>query len=247
MKQSICTIVMMLWYSTTFSYINNTMLYHRMSYISSVDNNENIIFNAKQSPQVELAGDGNINGYEYVDLGLPSGLKWATCNIGASSLSDFGDYFAWGEITPKASYDERNCLTAQKNNLQLESEGIINSEGILTIPYDAAHANWGATWRIPTKEEFEELIDKCNWSWINCSGTTGYEVTGPNGKMIFMPAAGYRYGELLCYSDKFGAYWSATVFKGILKNAFYLDFFNNYRYVGSYTRFYGRSVRPVSE
>ena len=194
----------------------------------------------------KLATDGSINGHEYVDLGLPSGLKWATCNVGASSPSDFGDYFAWGEIAPKASYNESNCLTAQKNNLQLESEGIINSSGILTSPYDAAHTNWGATWRIPTKEEFEELIDKCNWTRSTDNGKTGYKITGHNGKTIFLPAGDVYRGTTLNSVGEFGCYWSASVVYYI-DAAYDMLFDTESSVVCPCYRYDGLSVRPVSE
>ena len=126
------------------------------------------------------------DGHEYVDLGLPSGLKWATCNIGARAPEASGDYFAWGEIKTKKSFSESGSLTYGKKKYSIEIAG--NSQ------LDAARANWGGSWRMPTKYECQELIDKCKWELVtvNCvNGVNGYKVTGPNGNNIFLPATGF--------------------------------------------------------
>ena len=109
----------------------------------------------------EIIDDGiSINGYEYVDLGLPSGLKWATHNIGAAAPNERGDYFAWGEINTKAEFTEMNCT----------SYGL-NMQDIAGDPqYDAARANWGATWKVPSKKDFEELMNECTWEWMVING-----------------------------------------------------------------------------
>lgn len=120
-----------------------------------------------QPPTPSKPMSGQINGFEWVDLGLQSGLKWATCNVGASSPAGYGDYFAWGETSIKSSYDESNSLTRGKTGAELESEGIIDSRGDtrgrLNRNYDAACANWGGSWRMPAKEEFDELLRECEW------------------------------------------------------------------------------------
>lgn len=143
--------------------------------------------------------NGTIYGHEYVDLGLPSGLKWATCNIGAKTPEDYGEYFAWGETSPKAEYTEENSLTYGKyfDDISADPE------------YDVARASWGGEWRMPTLDEINELIEHCNWQYVNYNGVCGAKVTGPNGKKIFLPAAGIRcdatiYDEGDCY------YWSST-------------------------------------
>lgn len=104
--------------------------------------------------------ENKINGHEYVDLGLPSGLKWATCNVGANSPSEYGDYYAWGETTTKTSYTYENSKTYNKKI------GDIGGNA----SYDAARANWGGTWRMPTKEEFDELLNKCTCTWTTQGG-----------------------------------------------------------------------------
>ena len=181
--------------------------------------------------------DGQINGYDYVDLGLPSGLKWATCNVGASLSSEYGNYYAWGEIEPKENYTQENCLTWG------QEIGDISGNP----QYDAARANWGGTWRMPTKIEFEELIDNCTWRWMGKLGYKGYMVTGPNGNSIFLPAAGYRYGTSLYYAGSNGYYWSSTPYGSSTQYAYRLYFSSDSHFADWYRRNNGLSVRPVSE
>ncbi len=180
---------------------------------------------------------GYINGYEYVDLGLPSGLKWATCNVGASSPSGYGNYYAWGETSTKSEYTGSNSKTYGNS-----SYGNIGGN----YSTDAARANWGGTWRLPTKAECEELKDRCTWTWTTQGGHNGYKVKGPNGNTIFLPAAGCRYGTSLDDGGERGYYWSSTPYSDS-GGAYGLGFGSSYRGVGWYYRYYGRSARPVSE
>ena len=112
--------------------------------------------------------------------------------------------------------------------------------------YDAARANWGGTWRMPTLEEFQELKEKCTWSWTTLDGCKGYRVTGPNGKSLFLPAAGYRSYSSLYIAGSYGGYWSATPYSGS-SFAYYLGFGSGNCHWGSDPRSYGQAVRPVSE
>ena len=137
---------------------------------------------------VMLAFVQEINGHEYVDLGLS--VKWATCNVGANKPEDYGDYFAWGETETKSSYRENNSITYGKNYSDIGGRS----------RYDAARANWGGTWRLPTKAELEELENKCTWKWTTQNGVNGYKVTGPNSKSLFLPAANIRSGSSLHYA-----------------------------------------------
>ena len=189
---------------------------------------------------------GYINGYEYVDLGLPSGLKWATCNVGALTPEEYGDYYAWGEIEVKTLYSDRNSATYGKTLTELHNAGIIDRSDRLTLTHDAARVKWGGTWRMPTKAECEELKDKCSWTWTTQNGVYGYEVTGPNGRSIFLPAAGWRNGMSLNAVGEIGYYWSSTAYDGT-GSAYYLIFSSSDRYVYWGIRLNGRSVRPVSE
>lgn len=179
-----------------------------------------------------------------VDLGLS--VKWAGCNIGAESPEDYGDYFAWGETETKSSYTYDNCITYGLSTSEFESQGIIGSDGNLTAAYDAATANWGSPWRMPTFAEIKELINDCTWEWTSVNGVNGRLVTGPNGNSIFLPAAGYRSGSSLYDAGSYGDYWSATPYSDSLL-AYYLDFGSDgYDCYGSF-RNYGFAVRPVSE
>ncbi len=187
------------------------------------------------------------NGYAYVDLGLPSGLKWATCNVGANNPEDYGNYYAWGETTTKAEYTSGNSLTYGLSISELQSQGIIDGDHNLTPSHDAATANWGGTWRLPTKAEMEELKNNCTWEWTVQGGKNGYKVTGPNGNNIFLPAAGDRYGSSLGYAGEYGYCWSSTPYEGNSNYACSLFFYSSNQFVNWYYRYLGQSVRPVAE
>ncbi len=190
--------------------------------------------------------DGYITGHGYVDLGLPSGTKWATCNIGSSTPEGYGDYFAWGETDTKSSYIDDNSLTYGKSVEKLKSEGIINANGELTESHDAASSKWGTSWRMPTRKEFDELVGKCKWQWTKNGGKNGYKVTGPNGKSIFLPAAGFRGGSSLGTAGEAGGYWSSAVDDDAY-DAGLLSFGKGNHSTGWCGRRSGFPVRPVSE
>ena len=189
--------------------------------------------------------DGTINGHGWVDLGLPSGLKWATCNIGASNPCDYGDYFAWGEIHPKSSYDLKNNVTRGKSTTELQLNGIIDSKGVLNKSHDAASTNWGGSWRMPTELEMEELANNCTWTWT----TIGYKVTGGNGKSIFLPACGIHIASSFEYGGNRGLYWSSSYDVDDNEVARYLKFNHSIVWKGCLPelRSIGCSIRPVSE
>ena len=176
-------------------------------------------------------------GYEWVDLGLPSGLKWATCNVGASTPGDYGNYYAWGETSTKSEYTVYNCISIGK------SWGDIGGNS----SRDAARANWGGSWRVPTKSEFQELIDNCTWTWTTQNGHKGYKVTGKNGQSIFLPAAGYHDSYGLCFDGVYGDYWSSTPYVSFTDRAYGLFFGESYGRVDWTLRNFGHSVRPVLE
>ena len=180
-----------------------------------------------------------------VDLGLS--VKWASCNVGATSPGENGSYFAWGETEPKSSYTESNSITYGLSSSKLESRGIIDANGNLTSDYDAAVVNWSGNWRMPTREEMKELINNCTWTRTIQNGSYGWNVTGPNGNSIFLPTAGHHYG-LSGMVTSVLSYWSATPYS-------YSDFaygLDVYSYSYSFDRFPGdrcdgRVVRPVSD
>ena len=176
----------------------------------------------------------NINGHYAVDLGLS--VKWATCNVGATKPEGYGNYYAWGETSPKTSYTEDNCKTWDK------SMGDIGGDS----RYDAATANLGSGWRLPTQSELQELIDKCTWTWTKRNGVNGYEVKSKkNGNSIFLPAAGYCLGDTPDCQGLGGFYWSSSP-NGTC-NAYYLSFDSVYHSTVWLGRHGGQSVRPVAE
>ena len=178
---------------------------------------------------------GTENGHNYVDLGLLSGLKWATCNVGATTPEEYGGYYAWGETTTKIEYTEENCLTSGKQMNDISGNA----------QYDAATANWGGAWRMPTYDELNELNTQCTWTWTTQDGVNGYKVEGPNGNSIFLPAAGHRYGSSLYNAENFGYYWSSTPYENFDYDAYYLYFSSASHDMSSNDRYYGWSVRPV--
>ena len=180
------------------------------------------------------SASATINGHAYVDLGLS--VKWATCNVGASSPEDYGSYYAWGETSVKSSYTEGNCSTYGK------SIGDIGGTS-----RDVAHVSWGGSWRMPTSAECEELCNKCTWTWTTQGGKSGYKVTGPSGKSIFLPAAGCRGGSSLYLAGSRGYYWSSTPSSRDTSYAYRLYFNSSDHGVYGYYRDGGRTVRPVSE
>ncbi len=140
----------------------------------------------------------SFSGHEYVDLGLPSGLKWATCNVGATAPEAYGDYYAWGETAPKTIYNWstykwcNGSYDTQTKYCTSSSYGTVDNKTVLDLADDAARANWGGAWRMPTDEEWTELRENCTWTWTNLNGKNGYEVKGANGNSIFLPAAGKK-------------------------------------------------------
>lgn len=204
---------------------------------------------------------------EAIDLGLPSGVKWASFNLGATAPEEYGDYFAWGETRPYyisldpliwkpeketgyvwASYKwcmgTLETLTKYCTLADLGNNGFTDGKTVLDPEDDAAHVNLGGNWRMPTEYEMTELIEKCTWEWTQQNGVDGYFVTGPNGNGIFLPAAGFRCDTNL-YGTDAGSYWSSSVITYLPFNACSMRGWGWY-YNGC-TRFYGLSVRPVTE
>lgn len=189
----------------------------------------------------EREGQTGVVG-EAVDLGLS--VKWASWNVGASSPEEYGGYYAWGET--KSDYSSSNSVTYGLSISELESRGIIGSDGNLTAEYDAATVNWGASWRMPTLGEIKELLNNCTWKWTTQNGVKGYKVTGPNGNFIFLPAAGYRYYGSLLYAGSYGFFWSASPLSSSTY-AYFLYFGSDDFDWGNNLRNHDHPVRPVSE
>lgn len=198
-----------------------------------------------KSSNEELSGI--INGHEWVDLGLPSGLKWATCNVGASIPEEFGNYYAWGETEPKIEYTSINSLTYKVSFKKLKKSGIVDEAGILTKDYDVASTAWGDTWRMPTIDEFQELISSCNWNFASFNGVNGYLVTGPNKKNIFLPAAAFQQNTTVDNVGDFGDYWSSSIVEELSGVAHSLGYSSKSHGTRRYARYAGRTIRPVTD
>ena len=192
------------------------------------------------------------NGHAYVDLGLS--VKWATCNVGANSPEEYGDYFAWGETKPKDYYDwsmYKWCNQGSNTTLtkyRIDSDyGTVDNKTVLDLADDAAHANWGGAWRMPTLGEQKELVNNCTWTWTTQNGVNGYLVTSKtNGNSIFLPAAGSRGDSDLYNAGSYGIFWSSSLYPYDSFNAYDLGFSSSGVDWGIYDyRLYGTSVRPV--
>lgn len=188
-----------------------------------------------------------INGHKFVDLGLPSGLLWAKTNVGASSSSDDGDYFAWGETEPKTFYS----LDTYKWGSDKEHMSKYNGSDCKTVldnDDDAAIVNWGAPCRMPTSSEFEELYNQCDCSWKSSyNGANGYLITGSNGNAIFISASGLcSFGDFVDHGLS-AYYWSRTIGSRGIGYAYYLGFYSSYIYQGNGSRSLCFPVRPVAE
>lgn len=173
-----------------------------------------------------------------VDLGLPSGIKWANCNVGASSPEGFGGYYAWGETFEKESY----AITDYTYYKSSKQEWVDIGTNISGTRYDVACQKWGGDWRMPTKEEIEELIDECSWQWTSINKVNGYRITGPNGNSIFIPAAGYRVDNGLYRRGYQAISWSDKV---VFAGAHCLRFGDAKWERSIIDRYVGVSVRPV--
>ena len=194
---------------------------------------------------------------EAVDLGLPSGRKWATFNLGAIAPEDYGDYYAWGETEPDSDYSWASYQWCDNGNGSVLTR--YNTKGYGTIDNkiefscygyedDAARASWGDGWRMPTIDEWQELIDNCTSTWTTRNGVTGDLLTGPNGNSIFLPAAGYRRNSSLYRAGTTCDYWSSSLDKYTPTGAMGLNVSaSDMSYDGYYHRYLGLAVRPVKD
>ncbi|MBR5689399.1 MAG: hypothetical protein IKX17_02990, partial [Prevotella sp.] len=176
-------------------------------------------------------------------------------NVGATKPEEYGDYFAWGETTPKENYtwetykwciDNRNNLTKYCNYSSLGNNGFTDNKTELDLEDDAAYMNWGSNWRMPNSEQIQEITSNCNWEWAQLNGISGFKVTGPNGNSIFLPAAGWRANESLY--DSTGEYFSCTLRTDDdgPDGAHYLHFDSNGVSWRTWSRrSHGLSIRPV--
>lgn len=192
--------------------------------------------------------------HEYVDLGLS--VKWATCNVGAYKPEDSGDFYAWGETVPKSYYSEFSyqwCDSVLYNSLNkyngIEKCGKVDHLETLEPADDVAHVKWGGQWRMPTKAEFDELIENCTWTWTTINNVNGYRITskkeGFTDRSIFLPApGGFSYSNINLYNS-YGGYHSSSLNTEYPGFNYYLGFGSGNQYVSSDYRFAGSTVRPV--
>ena len=199
------------------------------------------------------------NGHEYVDLGLPSGTLWATCNIGATTPEECGNYYAWGETSTKDTYDrttykyskgDEDELTKYCNDSDFGNNGFTDNLTELQRGDDPATANWCSGWQTPSDEQWEELLANTTNEWTTQNGVKGRLFTSKkNGKSLFLPAAGRRWDGELYDVGSDGFYWSSSLNTDYPEDfAWHLDFGSgDYGMNGYYARNYGFSVRPVRE
>ncbi len=179
--------------------------------------------------------------YTYVDLGLPSGTLWAEHNVGALFPEGYGDHFAWGEIETKKEYTSDNCSSYHDDLGNIAGNPM----------FDAATANWGDDWRMPTLEEMFELTQECTWTWTEVNGVAGYQVTSKtNGNYIFLPASGFRVNGDLIDHNLYGYYWTSTPYEEegatpTYTKACFLDMCSYQFYCNWSLRRNGMTVRPV--
>lgn len=185
--------------------------------------------------KVLCEGTGKLNEHSFVDLGLPSGTKWATCNIGANKPEEIGNYFAWGKTE------------VYENLGDLDGDDYMYDENyeVLSASADVATSEWGEDWRIPSKEDFEELLDKCTCEWVELFGSDGRMFTGPNGNSIFLPSYEINNDSDLGRAGFYGTYWSSSPSTDDARSAWYLYFSMRKYEISEYLREFGMFVRPV--
>ena len=223
-------------YSSQITGLSSNTTYYYRAYATNINGTAYGEVESFTTEEISLTGE--INGYEYVDLGLPSGLKWATCNVGASSPEMAGGYYAWGELETKDYYGSDNSSTYE-----------IDMEDISGDPnYDVARAKWGSTWRMPKVSEINELKANCSYpEEIEINGKKAYKYTSNiNGCSIILPHTGYKsYYNHYSY-NAYGCYWSSTPYSSSLNNRAYAKEGHG-NSVSTPERYCGFTIRPVSD
>ena len=205
-----------------------------------------------------LVADKTPDGVLAVDLGLPSGIKWASCNIGTTTPEGSGDFYAWGEVKTKANYawstykyakNSKNKLTKYCTKSTYGYNDFTDDKKTLELEDDAAHVNWGGVWRMPTSAEWTELINNCTWTWTTQNNVNGYLVkSNTNNNSIFLPAAGYYTGTTLTNAGSNGYYWSTSLSVSATPyNARAREVDSTNQGSNSTNRCYGLSIRPVCQ
>ena len=228
------------------------------NHASYEENRQNLIL-----PNVSLCAQENevhynpyvdpYNGHEYVDLGLPSGAKWATMNVGANSETDYGLYFAWGETQGYADVSTKafswsDYKWTEDGGSTMSKYNATDGKTVLDIEDDAVAANWGGSWKMPTVAQFQELLNTANCTnvWTTVDGVNGRLFTSvTNGNTLFIPAAGgANDGSMYDVGDD-GFVWSSSLSSSLVKSGRFLGFSSNGVFVVSGSRCCGQSVRGV--
>ena len=222
--------------------VKATIIHNGVEHTGTVQSKDMAVGTAYKLP-VTLATPNIPSTEEWVDLGLPSGIRWATCNVGAKSPEEYGLYFSWGDIAPKSTYTNQNTVTQGKiiGNISGNKE------------YDAARVYCGGNWRMPMIMELRELIDLCTWKWTTYNGVEGMLVTGPNGNNIFLPATKDRIGSGQTMNRGYGNYWSSDPkMMGSSTDGYHAQVACSLGFLddGSYwwdevSKTYGHTIRPV--
>lgn len=240
----------------SFSYQVDNLTGGTTYYYQAFANRGGWVFGEDVSFTTSRVTTGTINGHTWIDLGLPSGLLWATTNIGAENPEDYGNYYAWGETETKETYDwgtYRYCngsettLTKYCNDESYGLDGFTDTLTILEASDDAATANWGSSWRIPTQSEINELVNNCTMESTTRNGVNGSLFTGPNGNSIFLPWAGW-YNEYGINDDgSVGRYSTSVLGTGMEPYYAIIISIDNGGgvWTGNERRYYGYPIRPV--
>ena len=183
---------------------------------------------SQNSSAVEISAGNEI------DLGLPSGKLWASCNLGADSPEKYGDYYAWGEIEKKDSFPRKGYKYL----------GTLIGNNISGTEYDVVSNVLKDDWVMPNQHDFKELVDNCKREWVKYNGVNGYKLIGPNGNSIFLPATGFC-DPLLCNQESIGFYWSSTDDNGF--NAIALSLSDGKIAINKELRYHGHAIRPIKE
>lgn len=217
---------------------------------------DSLVFFEKTEPSGGGEQGNMMNGHEWVDLGLPSGTLWATTNVGSDTPEGYGDYFAWGEVETKKTFNSDNYGLAQG------SEGFTkyvpkdrrdpygyhhqyDDKFQLDVVDDAAQTLWGTGWRIPDYGQMKELVSCCTWEWTKHNAKYGYKVYGPNGQWIFLPAAGFRTVSRQMGAGAEGFYWTRSLYAPIPDLAYGFYFNKSVDYMSKSVRPDGQTIRPV--
>lgn len=223
-------------YLTMFLFLSTMFLFSSCGHDDDISDNSDVYLTCPDS-----------NHPHKIDLALPSGTKWACCNIGANFPAEYGGHYGWGEMEPKEKYNwETYALYDNENDSY-----VLSGNDIAGTQYDVAHVKWGGSWQMPSVYQFRELCNNCSWSWTEQNGVNGLLVSGLNGGAIFLPAAGilwnneYGYGGHK-HNGEEGFYWSSTLYPNDEEYAYYLhsgsegEGWEHY-----YLRVYGLTVRAV--